>query len=93
MKLFAIRDLKALRFFQPFSDVDSHSAIRGFSIGVNDTKTMFSKFPDDFALYEFGSFDSNTGIFSLHESPVELVRAIALLNRDESPRPLFEARQ
>jgi hypothetical protein len=45
--------------------------IRSFSDEINrsDAENQLYNHPDDFDLYEFGEFDDNSGIFTLHELP------------------------
>lgn len=81
MKLFAVLDVKANFFMSPFADRDTVSALRGFEIGANDPKSTFNRFPDDFALCELGSFDSDTGRIELHSSPLNLATARVLIKQ------------
>lgn len=88
-KVFAIRDLKAQCFYAPFCDDSTVNALRGFEIGVNDSKSMFNKFPDDFALCEFGTFDPVKGFFAIGETWTELARGSDVIHRSS---PVSEVR-
>ena len=61
MKLFAMYDKKASFYLQPFPDTSTIAALRGFEVAVNNSDSIFSRFPDDFELHELASFDQNTG--------------------------------
>lgn len=61
MKIFAMFDQKAQFFMQPFPETSTIAALRGFEVAVNDSKSIFSRFPDDFCLMELAEFDQNTG--------------------------------
>lgn len=61
LKVFAVYDLKACAFFQPFFSGQSGSAIRGFGDSVNDGKSPFGAHPEDYQLFELGTFDDNVG--------------------------------
>ena len=65
-KLLAITlfDSKAGSFSQPFFVPSLPSALRDFSILVNDGKSLQSQFAADFDLYHIGSFDTSTGLFT-----------------------------
>jgi len=64
MKIFAMHDKKAGHFLQPFPETSTIAALRGFEIAVNDAKSIFSRFPDDFSLVELAEFDQTTGEIS-----------------------------
>lgn len=63
LKVFGIRDSKAMAFLQPYFSPSVGGAVRAFADEVNDGKGMITKHPDDFILYELGEFDDNTGLF------------------------------
>lgn len=79
MKLFAVLDVKANYFLKPIVDESTVNALRSFDVATNEAGSTFNRFPDDFALFEFGSFDGQTGKFDMHPSPVNLSTARALL--------------
>lgn len=60
-KMFAVRDSKALAFLQPFFSTANGSALRALSDAVNDGKSTLAMHPEDYILYEVGSFDDQTG--------------------------------
>lgn len=93
MKMFSVLDVKAGFFMTPFCESSTVQALRGFEIGANDPKSTFNRFPDDFALMEFGEFNSQTGEFKLHAAPLNLSTARALIRNDVPATPLFEARR
>lgn len=64
MKMFAVLDAKIGVFGSPFCDHRDESAVRSFSDAVNDGSNagnMWFKHPEDFALYQIGDYDSETG--------------------------------
>lgn len=71
-KIFSVYDVKAQHFQNPFTDSSVASALRGFSIAVSEPKSVLNMFPDDFALFELGEFDKNSGAIKTHASPVNL---------------------
>lgn len=60
LKVFAVRDMKAEAFLQPFFSPSIGSAVRAFSDAVNDEKCPFSKHPGDYVLYEIGDYLDST---------------------------------
>jgi len=72
LKVFAVRDMKAQAFLQPFYSPSLGSALRAFGDAVGDVSCPFSKHPEDYVLYEIGAYDDNSGdLESL--SPVKLL--------------------
>lgn len=62
LKVFAVRDLKAEAFLQPFFSPSVGSAMRAFSDAVNDKNCPFNKHPADYALFEIGTYDDSSGL-------------------------------
>lgn len=60
-KVFAVRDVKAQAMLQPFFSNASGSAQRAFGDAVLDGKSPISMHPEDYVLYEIGSYDDNSG--------------------------------
>lgn len=60
LKVFAVRDMKALAFLQPFFSNSTGSALRAFGDAVADKTCPFAKHPEDYVLYEIGSYDDNS---------------------------------
>jgi hypothetical protein len=67
----SVKDRAADAFGRPMFVPSTGVAIRSFSdeINRNNPDNQLHNHPDDFDLYDFGSFDDNTGTFSLHELP------------------------
>lgn len=73
LKVFAVKDLKAETFNTPMFLRTKGEAIRGFADQVQNVKdSAISKFPEDFYLYELGSYNTDKGIFNLLEFPTAL---------------------
>lgn len=69
--VYAIRDMKAEAFAQPFFMATRGLAIRAFSDEANNPSSMVCKHSSDFSLFHFGTFDDSTGTFDL-TNPVSL---------------------
>lgn len=72
LKVFSVYDSKVEVYLQPFFMRTKGEAIRGFSDLVNDETTQFSKYKEDYTLYELGSFHDDTGLFDMLSKPVSI---------------------
>lgn len=79
MKIFSMYDRKAAFYIQPFSETSTIAALRGFDVAVNEGKSTFSRFPDDFELHELAFFDPQTGELTPHGKPQNLGSARTVL--------------
>lgn len=61
-KMFAVYDLKAVAYLQPFFSCNPGSAVRAFGDAVRDGKSPLSIHPEDYQLFELGTFDDNSGV-------------------------------
>lgn len=64
--IFVVRDRATDSYGNPMFLVSSGQAIRGFTDEINraDRENMMYSHPDDFDLYELGSFETDTGLFT-----------------------------
>lgn len=62
LKVFAVRDLKANAFLQPFVSNSNGAAMRTFGDACGEPQSVFYKHPEDFMLFEIGSYDDNAGL-------------------------------
>lgn len=60
-KLYAVRDVKVETFFPPFVQMNQLEAQRTFLDMCRDERTPISQHPEDYVLYEIGTFDNETG--------------------------------
>lgn len=61
MKVFAVYDIKALAYMQPFFGGNAGSAMRAFGDEVTKQGSNIGKHPEDYQLFEIGAYDDNTG--------------------------------
>ena len=86
MKLFSVLDVKSKSYLKLWAEKSTVEAVRGFNVTVNETDTMFKRFPDDFCLMEIGSWDQATGILTPLDSPLNLGSARTFLRESiDSP--------
>lgn len=60
-RIFAVRDGKVQQYFPPMCFQTPGEAERWFADIVNDGKSAIWRHPGDYALYELGGFDSESG--------------------------------
>lgn len=71
-KVFSLYDGKAKAFGPPFHMLQRGQALRALQDLVNDDRSMVSRHPQDFVLYQIGDFDDSSGEY-LNKVPHELV--------------------
>lgn len=79
VKIFSIYDSKVEAFMQPFFMASKGAALRAFTELVNDKTTTISKNPEDYTLFEIGSFDDANGQVDKVITPVSLGIAIEFI--------------
>lgn len=65
--LFSIHDNKADTYTPPFAAPSRGVMIRNIQDVVSEGKTPHSKHPDDYELFELGTWDDVQGTFSIKE--------------------------
>lgn len=64
VQAFAVLDMAAKIFDEPFFDQTVEAGIRGFKLACETEGTKMNRFPDDFALYHVGKFEKEEGVFT-----------------------------
>lgn len=77
----AMRDRVAQIYGQPVFVGNVASAIRSFGDQINDPQSQVSKHPNDYDLFELGSFDDESGRFTNLDQPRQLALGRDLLNK------------
>lgn len=85
MRAYAVYDMKAKSYFMPFYMETEAQARRVFLSSCLDTGSALNKFSEDFALYQLGIQDFETGKFT--EDIQEVARADELLRSYMLARP------
>lgn len=71
----AVRDSAVDAFMRPFFAPSTAFAVRSFGEAVKEPESPMFKSPQDYALFELGSFDEESGRMDNLDSPRQLVRA------------------
>jgi hypothetical protein len=69
MKLFSVFDNKARLYNPPFGFPETGQALRAFKNAANNREHGFGMNPEDYCLYQIGTFDDSTGLIS-HLDPM-----------------------
>lgn len=78
--IFCVYDSAAESYLDPFFAPTVHFACRGFKEAVNKEGHQFNTFPEDYTLYQIGTYDSDTGTIT-PEDPRSLGVAITFMER------------
>jgi len=81
LKVFSVFDSKIGTFARPFFMKTQGEALRGWLDVVNDERSAFSKHPEDFTLFEIGSFEDEEGRFENHVTPISLGLALEFVKK------------
>lgn len=75
-KLFTVHDGKSGGYLDPFCADTNGVAVRMFTDIVADPRSVFNKHPEDFVLFELGTFDPHAGRVEMLAAPVALVNGV-----------------
>lgn len=78
-KVYSIYDSKSGVYTPPFLDFTNASAMRGFQQIVNNKETTVAQNPEDYTLFELGSFDDQKAKYELLATPHSLIMASELV--------------
>lgn len=76
VKIYTVYDSKGEAFLQPFYQQSKGHAVRSFTDSVNEPNHPFNKYPEDFTLFELGTFNDFNATFDLHSTPVSIGLAV-----------------
>lgn len=79
LKMYSVRDAKGETYSPPFLAKTPGEAERMFNNEVHNEKSQISKYPEDFDLYQLGTYDDVTGKIKPLDAPQHVVKAINLL--------------
>lgn len=79
LKMFSIFDSKVQAYMAPVFLRSTGEAERAFSASVADQSSNFCKFPEDFTLFEVGSWDDQTCVVDLLPTPHPVAKAIQFI--------------
>lgn len=78
VKVFAVYDSKLKAYMAPQYFQTGGVAERAFKKAVNTPDTGFFDNPEDYTMFELGTFDDEKGAFELYTAPIVVIKAIQL---------------
>lgn len=82
-KIFTIFDSKVGCYFTPVFGQNRAAMIRSFGDLANDKSHHVGQHPEDYTLFELGSYSEDDASFDLHSTPVSLGVAIEFVKQRE----------
>lgn len=82
--MLATYDIKAHAFITPFFSQATAVALRDWSTACKDPEHAFARNPEDFQLYELGTFDQVSGMFDPNVPPLHVVSASSIVYPTQS---------
>lgn len=79
MKVFSVFDSKAASFGTPIFVPNRGLAVRSFSDVCADSGSAIAKHHGDYALYEIGEYDPNSGLLKPTDPPMHVVSASSVM--------------
>jgi len=79
--VYSVRDSKSESFALPFFQVNKAVALRSFAGAVNNPQTGMGQHPNDYALFELGTWDDTTGRMEAHDQPIHLGNAFEFVEK------------
>lgn len=77
-QLIAVKDVKAGHYAKPVAVPTDAVGVRAFQDAVNDKSTEYAKHPEDYEIWNIGTYDDNSGKVVASE-PRQLASAVALI--------------
>jgi len=87
---FAVFDQKVGAYLRPFTVRSSGEALRGWVDICNDRESEVNKHPEDYTLFELGSFDPETGRVEALSTPHSHGKAIEFLKTNPQMNMLVQ---
>lgn len=75
-KMFTVYDSAAGAYVAPFFLAATGQALRQFTDAVNDPASSLCQHPEDYTLYEIGTYEDTHATVTMHETSKMLGRAI-----------------
>lgn len=82
LKIFTVYDSKAGAFLFPFFFSSTGQALRAFADSVASSDHQFARHPEDFTLFELGTYDDNGAKFDLLDTPKSLGVGVEFVSKE-----------
>lgn len=81
LRMYVVYDSKAEVYTHPAFLPTKAVAMRQFEEIVNDGKSEFARHPEDYSLFETGTFDDNAGMLAPTLAPVHICTALEVVRK------------
>lgn len=78
-KIYSLKDLKTDTFKQPFFQHSKGEALRTVTDLAKDPQSIVQRYPDDFHLYEIGTYNDENADIRVHETPEKVMEISELI--------------
>lgn len=93
LRAFCIYDQKAKAYMSPFFMGEVGQATRAFTDMAASADHLIGKHPEDYVLFEVGSFDDHTGLIAPFATPELVISALQVLPGAGEHPDLFEVKE
>lgn len=83
--VFAVYDSKAECYSNPFLFTTRGMAHRSWETSCADEKAPYNQHPEDFTLFELGSYNTLTGELVSLKTPISMGTALEILSKADGP--------
>ena len=80
LKVYAVRDVKADAYGNLICVSTAGLATRAFADACADSRSPMAQYPEDYSLYELGTFDPSSGQILGHRLPSLVVSAVSIID-------------
>lgn len=81
MRIYSVYDVKAAAFTTPIFSRNNATAIRSFTLAVEQEENEFNKHAEDYSLFALGEWDELNGKIA-GSTPIQIVTALELLDQE-----------
>lgn len=89
LKVYVVHDSKVQAYNQPIFCRTAGEALRMWAEVSNDGKSMMSRYPADYTLFEVAEYDDSSGRFKQHDAHINLGTALDAKIPASEPTPMF----
>ena len=82
LEIYSIYDFASKTYNAPYYQKTDEAALQHFVSLTNDENSLISKFPDQFALFNIGIFNDESGFIETYDQPKRLGLAKDFLSKD-----------
>lgn len=72
LQVFTVHDQKVGAYLPPFCLANKAQALRAFTDTCSDINHAFNKHPEDYTLFDLGTYDDSNAVFVSNVTPISL---------------------